>query len=69
MATDRFNVFCFLVYFRKYILKHCSSTAYLLFYERKSFDYHCQMPNVEAKNQVADEFSLTGDDRLWCSLM
>jgi len=27
------------------------------------------MPNVEAKNQVADEFSLTGDDRLWCSLM
>jgi len=26
------------------------------------------MPNVEGKNQVANELSITGDDR-WCSLM
>ncbi|CAF4302449.1 unnamed protein product [Rotaria sp. Silwood2] len=49
-------------------LEQCSSSAYLLFYERECLDHRCYMPNVEGKNQVANELSLTGDDR-WCSLM
>ncbi|CAF0968583.1 unnamed protein product [Rotaria sordida] len=50
------------------ILEQCSSSAYLLFYERESIDHRCYMPNVEGKKQLANEFPLTGDDR-WCSLM
>ncbi|CAM4750883.1 unnamed protein product [Rotaria magnacalcarata] len=50
------------------ILEQCSSSAYLLFYQREYLDHRCYMPNVEGKNQVANELSLTGDDR-WCSLM
>ncbi|CAF1339296.1 unnamed protein product [Rotaria sordida] len=49
-------------------LEQCSSSAYLLFYEREYLDHRCYMPNVEGKNQVANELSLTSDDR-WCSLM
>ncbi|CAF1168615.1 unnamed protein product [Adineta steineri] len=50
------------------ILEQCSSSAYLLFYERESLDHRCYMPNVEGRNQVVNELSLTTDDR-WCSLM
>ncbi|CAF4760386.1 unnamed protein product [Rotaria socialis] len=50
------------------VLEQCSSSAYLLFYERESLDHRCYMPNVEGKKQVASEFQLPGDDR-WCSIM
>jgi hypothetical protein len=50
------------------ILEQCSSSAYLLFYERDCLDQRRYMPNVEGKKQVANEFPLTGDDR-WCSIM
>ncbi|CAF3340873.1 unnamed protein product [Rotaria sp. Silwood1] len=50
------------------VLEQCSSSAYLLFYERESLDHRCYMPNVEGKKQVANEFPLISDDR-WCSLM
>jgi hypothetical protein len=49
-------------------LEQCSSSAYLLFYERESLDFRRYMPNVENKKQVAMELPLTGDDR-WCSIM
>ncbi|CAF0809558.1 unnamed protein product [Adineta steineri] len=50
------------------ILEQCSSSAYLLFYERETMDHRRYMPNLEGKKQVANDFPLTGDDR-WCSIM
>ncbi|UJR27426.1 hypothetical protein I4U23_008715 [Adineta vaga] len=50
------------------VLEQCSSSAYLLFYQRETLDHRRYMPNVEGKKQVANELSLTNDDR-WCSIM
>lgn len=50
------------------VLEQCSSSAYLLFYERDSLNYGRYMPNVEGKKQVANESSLPNDGH-WCPLM
>jgi len=50
------------------VVEQCTSSAYLLFYERENLDHRCYMPNVEGKKQVANESSLANDDR-WCSIM
>lgn len=49
-------------------LEKCSSSAYLLFYERENLDCRRYMPDVEGKQRVANENSLPADDR-WCSIM
>lgn len=50
------------------VLEQCSSSVYLLFYERESLDYARYMPNVDGKKQVANESSLPNDGH-WCPLM
>lgn len=50
------------------VLEQCSSSAYLLFYERESLDYRRYMPDVDGKKAVANESSLPDDSR-WCRMM
>jgi len=50
------------------VIEQCSSSAYLLFYQRENLTIKHYMPNLDGKKAVASESALSSEDR-FCSLM
>ena len=49
-------------------IEKCSSSAYLLFYERDSLDYQCYMPNIRGKQRINVDLP-SNSDTSRCSIM